>query len=774
LLKTKKNNQTAMIHFNKKVLQPIIISALFFGHLTIGDSAVLSKISPPRYSEKQIQRGINLVANLTAIKNGRVLMSFTLGPEGMKGPLIEPIEDDLESASGRKLRTEQLMKQIPQEVVGTVANLKTNVTQKISNDPNIVNEFPKTALLGEGLKIADLMNLPLPGLTNDLNEQELSVWVMSISSSNPNLTQSIEPLYAWLDKVNALFIPEEEKLATKLFDAINNNDKAGVEVLIKTGANVNFKHRQFGTPLNMAIRKENIDIVKELLAAGADPSIAVDRIRSPLQHAFYQGNVSIFKILLESTNFTNQNRAQLDSLINKAVEKKDNELLALLSNVNAGSDYLFFYANESDENVLDNVKTRLDVDADTPLAQKTNDSHGNKASESNDAVSIQRLLSDGKNVNQRDEKGQTVLHNLVGTGDEKTPIDLVELLLKKGANPNLKAQDGSTSLLYAARNPGGNRFIPVLLEYGANPALRDNKDRTIFELMWSKGADDVIVPLLQAGTSLNDINSAGFPVILDVGALLSPKAFETAVSLHELDANAAYWLGRMFENGNRLEQDYIKAAEWYRKSAAKGDMRAQTSLGLLYANGTGVPEDDKQAVSLFSQAASRGYPLAENNLGYMYESGQGVEQNLETAADWYQKAAEKGLALAQTNLAFLHINHTGMIDEQKAVKLFKRAAEQKLGRAQFALAQCYRKGIGVEQNKNLAVQWLKKAVDNSYKLAFVSLAEMYAGGEGIEKDVKKAITLYKRAAEQGVHQVTAKIKELEMGIQLVKVGADGV
>jgi TPR repeat protein len=41
------------------------------------------------------------------------------------------------------------------------------------------------------------------------------------------------------------------------------------------------------------------------------------------------------------------------------------------------------------------------------------------------------------------------------------------------------------------------------------------------------------------------------------------------------DANAQYWLGVMYHNGQGVPQDYAQAISWFRKAAAQGDADAQ-------------------------------------------------------------------------------------------------------------------------------------------------------------------------------------------------------
>lgn len=75
------------------------------------------------------------------------------------------------------------------------------------------------------------------------------------------------------------------------------------------------------------------------------------------------------------------------------------------------------------------------------------------------------LMEDGVDINGKDEKGRTFLHLSVIRIDEGT-IDFVNLLLSKGADPNIQDMDGNTPLHYLARianNPEVQLHICELL-----------------------------------------------------------------------------------------------------------------------------------------------------------------------------------------------------------------------------------------------------------------------------------------------------------------------
>ena len=60
----------------------------------------------------------------------------------------------------------------------------------------------------------------------------------------------------------------------------------------------------------------------------------------------------------------------------------------------------------------------------------------------------------------------------------------------------------------------------------------------------------------------------------------------------------------MYAFGYGVDQDYLKAAEWYEKSVAEGNPFAAYALGSLYHRGQGVEQDEEKAFVLFTKAAT--------------------------------------------------------------------------------------------------------------------------------------------------------------------------
>ena len=70
------------------------------------------------------------------------------------------------------------------------------------------------------------------------------------------------------------------------------------------------------------------------------------------------------------------------------------------------------------------------------------------------------LLENGKfDLNKQDQQGRTLLHYTGSRGQ----IDMIELLLEKGADPNIKDKNGNTPLHWC----GHVDIVELLISYGA-------------------------------------------------------------------------------------------------------------------------------------------------------------------------------------------------------------------------------------------------------------------------------------------------------------------
>lgn len=127
--------------------------------------------------------------------------------------------------------------------------------------------------------------------------------------------------------------------------------------------------------------------------------------------------------------------------------------------------------------------------------------------------------------------------------------------------------------------------------------------------------------------------------------------------------------------------------------------------------------------------------VLNGNVGYVDESGKEVlVEDLPddpASLERLSRAARDGNTDLQVHLGILYMyEEYGMNDPEQAVGWLKMAAEQNHPEGQYRLGDCYEKGIGVEQNPELAREWYLKAADNSYAWACNKLCYYSLLGQG--------------------------------------------
>jgi TPR repeat protein len=86
-------------------------------------------------------------------------------------------------------------------------------------------------------------------------------------------------------------------------------------------------------------------------------------------------------------------------------------------------------------------------------------------------------------------------------------------------------------------------------------------------------------------------------------------------------------------------QDYATALRLLRPLADQGDAQAQFYLGMMYGDGQGIQKNYTEAAKWYRKSANHGYDLAANELGNLYEKGNGVPQDYVEAYMWYSIGA---------------------------------------------------------------------------------------------------------------------------------------
>src|SRR5919206_107151 len=86
---------------------------------------------------------------------------------------------------------------------------------------------------------------------------------------------------------------------------------------------------------------------------------------------------------------------------------------------------------------------------------------------------------------------------------------------------------------------------------------------------------------------------------------------------------------------SHMKKDGIKAFEYYKNLAEKGDIDAQFELGCCYSDGIGIENDKAKAFEYYKRSAEQEYLDAQFQLGYYYSKGIGTEDNKTKAIELY-------------------------------------------------------------------------------------------------------------------------------------------
>ena len=98
-----------------------------------------------------------------------------------------------------------------------------------------------------------------------------------------------------------------------------------------------------------------------------------------------------------------------------------------------------------------------------------------EAGESGNIEAIKKHLTDGADVNSKNNVGQTPLHEVAGRGHNK---EVAALLITAGADVNAKDNYGMTPLHYTAAFSGHKEIAELLIAKGANMNTKNAENKT--------------------------------------------------------------------------------------------------------------------------------------------------------------------------------------------------------------------------------------------------------------------------------------------------------
>ena len=327
----------------------------------------------------------------------------------------------------------------------------------------------------------------------------------------------------------------DEKQRFLLHECIEKSMLKSALWLIEEGADVTLKNKYGQNALDIAIESNKLQIIRFIMALGKIDLEKTDKDgRTILQNVVMQGYNDVAKILIDYgadvNHKDNKNRNVIFDALAYGNEEFIDYLLEIngieLNNIDLDHNSIMNHHEVANNDLL--AKKLIEKGADTTIKDKEGNTFLCRSAlrgiEAYDLLSLalqhgadinsrvfnentilmeiissyskisdeekdrreelfkmaQQVVIDGIEVNAIDRNGESALFKAVRGKD----IELVSFLLNSGINPNIQNNYMQSALHYAVyQGIESLDIILLLLKYGADPLLKNNKSQTIYEIL---------------------------------------------------------------------------------------------------------------------------------------------------------------------------------------------------------------------------------------------------------------------------------------------------
>ena len=246
------------------------------------------------------------------------------------------------------------------------------------------------------------------------------------------------------------------------------------------------------------------------------------------------------------------------------------------------------------------------------------------------------------------------------------------------------------------------------------------------------------------------------------------------------DAFAQGFLALCHLHGDKnLNVSFLEARFYAENSASRGHWLGNFVLGYLARYKPMGPNSELVAKYLFKsfrdpdgkliKQAAIGDPVALYVLAEIFTAEEVqtiLKQDMRMAAEYYSASANSGYAPAcvQSALINLHDLSNSLVGDedanrQRGINLLQQGIDQKLPGAHHYLGRCYLEGLGVKEDKSLALVHFQAAADRGFGLSLLMVADFYAYGlTGSSREdlayeyAEKALEVHQAGAEEKLEE----------------------
>ena len=259
------------------------------------------------------------------------------------------------------------------------------------------------------------------------------------------------------------------------------------------------------TPLYIASQLGHTEAVKVLLEHNADPNLPSDDKRTPLMIASSSNHPAVVELLLAHKSLNKEVRDDKnDNALRYATDRYNIEVLKLLleaglnPNIQAGENGWTCLLVACCDNYLEAASLLLKHGANPYLVEKHKKNCLMMAAQNGHTEIVSMLLNSEyvdvrRIINEQTEQGWTALALAYDHPE------VVELLLKHDADPNIATDDGWTPLMLACQRKGVPASVELLLRYHPNLDHTNNLGMSAYGLARWNNLNEIMETLEKAG-----------------------------------------------------------------------------------------------------------------------------------------------------------------------------------------------------------------------------------------------------------------------------------